>query len=349
VGIIGSARPGFISWSARILSRRRPWNPTLQKTKGGAPGKKREIDFFTCSSPSSRLFASSRCLNMIDSEPAITETSVRRSTGRIERFHEMHYSALNIENLVLCLQAASISDKNWVRKCGGCMPQLKLLVVEDDPVSLEFMAEVFSTLKIDVCPISDSRQAAILVSQQRFDGIFLDIETPGLNGFELAQLIRESPRNKSTPIIIVTGVDEPDAMHRSFAIGATFFLQKPVDSPKLAALLATIQDPSNENRRRYNRVPMEGEVTCCVRGKEVNGISWNLSQGGMQLEVRDLPVGETVQLSFRLPRPPVVIQATGVVVWANDERQGVFFTKMPLEHQAIVRDFIAQVMTSPPK
>lgn len=226
---------------------------------------------------------------------------------------------------------------------------MKLLVVEDDPASLEFMAEAFTALKTDVCPISDSRQAAILVGQQRFDGIFLDIEMPVLNGFELAQLIRESPRNKSTPIIIVTGVDERDTMHLSLAIGATFFLQKPVDLPKLAALLATIQDPLNENRRRYTRVPIEGEVTCCVRGKKVNEISWNLSQGGMQVEVRDLAVGETVQLSFRLPRPPVIIEAAGVVVWANDERQGVFFTKMTLEHQTIVRDFVAQVMTSPPK
>ncbi len=229
------------------------------------------------------------------------------------------------------------------------MPPSKLLIVEDDRASLEFMAEVFTTLKADVCPVSDSREAAILVSQQSFDGIFLDIEMPGLNGFELAQLVRESPRNKSTPIIIVTGVDERDTMHRSFAIGATFFLQKPVDIPKLAALLATIQDPLGENRRRYTRVPMEGEVTCCVRGREVNGISWNLSQGGMQVEVRDLAVGETVQLSFRLPLPPVVIEATGAVVWANDERQGIFFTKMTLEHQTIVRDFVAQVMTSPPK
>jgi CheY-like chemotaxis protein len=113
------------------------------------------------------------------------------------------------------------------------MSRLKLLVVEDDPGSLELMAEVFTTLKTDVRPISDSRQAAVVIGQERFDGIFLDIEMPGLNGFELAQLIRESSRNKSTPIIVVTGREERDTMHQSFALGATFFLQKPIDRVKL--------------------------------------------------------------------------------------------------------------------
>ena len=43
--------------------------------------------------------------------------------------------------------------------------------------------------------------------------------------------------------MIVTGRDEKDTMHLSFSLGATYFLQKPVDAKKLALLLQKIQEP----------------------------------------------------------------------------------------------------------
>ena len=81
------------------------------------------------------------------------------------------------------------------------MQPMKILVVEDNLASLELMSEVFSSLKADVRPISDSEKAAIVVNQERFDGIFLDLKMPKLNGFDLARLIRKSSWNKSTPIV----------------------------------------------------------------------------------------------------------------------------------------------------
>src|ERR1700685_2066750 len=98
------------------------------------------------------------------------------------------------------------------------MASLKLLIVEDDLPSLELMAEVFTALQANVRAISDSQEAAGLVNQEKFDGIFLDLEMPNLHGFDLARLIRRSSWNKSTPIIIVTGRDERETMHQVFTI-----------------------------------------------------------------------------------------------------------------------------------
>src|SRR5690348_1417726 len=113
------------------------------------------------------------------------------------------------------------------------MASLKLLVVEDNIANLELMTEIFTSIEAQVRAVSDSEKAASLVSQEKFDGIFLDLEMPHLSGFELAQLIRGSSWNKSTPIVIVTGHDERDTMKRAFNTGATFYLQKPIDRQKL--------------------------------------------------------------------------------------------------------------------
>ena len=224
------------------------------------------------------------------------------------------------------------------------MASLKLLVVEDDIASLELMAEVFTSLKAEVRPVSDSREAAGLIDKERFDGIFLDLEMPNLNGFDLASQIRKSSWNKSTPIIIVTGRDERQTMQEAFSIGATFFfLQKPVDRQKLNVLFRAVRGGMVENRRRSARVPLQTDVTCEMGSRTVRGVTWNLSLGGIQVEAGDLQPGAAVRLSFRLPVSGIAINADGKVVWADDRRQGIQFTKVSSENQQAMRDFIAAV------
>jgi DNA-binding response OmpR family regulator len=223
------------------------------------------------------------------------------------------------------------------------MPPLKLLVVEDDLASLELMTEVFTSLKAEVRPLSDSQKAGALVNQEKFDGIFLDLEMPTLNGFDLARLILKSSWNKSTPIVIVTGRDERKTMQDAFTIGATFFIQKPVDRQKLKALFRTVSGGMLENRRKYTRVPLQANVACTVGSRTVLGASWNLSMGGMQVEVGDLKPKDAVRLSFQLPASGAVIEADGIVVWANDHRQGIQFTTVSEQSQQSIRQFMTEV------
>ena len=220
------------------------------------------------------------------------------------------------------------------------MSALRLLVVEDDAANLELMTELFEQLKAKVRPISDSQEAVSLIQSEKFDVIFLDLTMPIVSGFELARLVRESSCNKGTPIVIITGRDEKDTMHLSFSLGATYLLQKPVDAQKLGPLLQKIQEPSFENRRLRSRVPLNTDVTCAVGDRVLNGLIWNISQGGIQLEVASLELGDTVRISFILPQPAAVIKAEGVAVWAQGGRQGLYFSEMSVENQEMVRAYV---------
>jgi len=207
------------------------------------------------------------------------------------------------------------------------------------------MTEVFSSLKAEVCPVSDGQHAASLVNQQKFDGILLDLQMPDMHGLELAQRVRQSTRNKSTPIIIVTGYDDRSAMRQSFATGATFYLQKPVDRQKLTGLYRTVRGTLLENRRKTARIPFQTDVACQTDSRSTLGRSWNLSLGGIQIENDALKIGNQVRLSFGLPGANIVIEAFGEVMWAEQDRRGVRFTKMSARDEGEIRKLIEQVET----
>lgn len=220
------------------------------------------------------------------------------------------------------------------------MARLKLLVVEDDPTNLALMTELLEQHNAEVLPVGDSPLAAQLVEREKFDGIFLDLTMPILSGYDLAKQVRESFCNPATPIVIVTGRDEPDTMHRSFSLGATYFLHKPVNKQELAQLLKDFQIPRLDKRRQFTRVALYTEVTCLLGDKTLRGVIWNISQGGVQLEVEGLQKGDTIDMSFYLSH--VVIKARGMVVWIQEERQGLIFVEMSVENQEAVRVYVAR-------
>jgi hypothetical protein len=75
----------------------------------------------------------------------------------------------------------------------------------------------------------------------------------------------------------------------------------------------------------------------------MTGVSWNLSQGGIQVEVGDLRPKDAVRLSFRLPVSGIAIEATGTVIWSDEKRQGIQFTNLSGQNQEAIRHFVSEV------
>jgi CheY-like chemotaxis protein len=163
-----------------------------------------------------------------------------------------------------------------------------------------------------------------------------------MHGLDLARRVRTSSWNKSTPIVVVTGRDDKQAMQEAFATGATYFLHKPIDRQRLSKLLRTVRGGMFQSRRRYSRIPFHAEVMCAQEGHIFKVRSLNLSHGGIQLDKANLKQGETLRLSFQMPDKGPIVDTLGTVVWTDGVRQGIQFAKLNFQHEVAIRDFISK-------
>lgn len=70
--------------------------------------------------------------------------------------------------------------------------------------------------------------------------VLLDIAMPGMDGFEVLENIKASPRLKTIPVIMLTSTDHPREIQRSYALGASAYIIKPVDFERLHEKLRTL-------------------------------------------------------------------------------------------------------------
>lgn len=219
---------------------------------------------------------------------------------------------------------------------------LKILVVEDDRVSLALIEEVFSSLGARVRTTSDSRVASEWIDREKFDGIVLDLLMPKMDGFELTAAIRRSTWNLKTPVIVVSGHDDRMVAQRAFAAGASFFLPKPVDREKLTRLYKIVAGTLMKEQRRFRRIPFTTEVTCDIGLRTLVGTSIDISEGGILFRADDSPTtGQSVRLSFRLrgqSRP--VIAESMVVRVEESHRAACYFTKINAKDLQALQKFV---------
>jgi len=106
-------------------------------------------------------------------------------------------------------------------------PPIRLLSVDDNAVCLRSMSlalkKVFSEL--DLAP--EGRTALALTGKHAYDVIFLDVDMPGMNGFEVCAKIRESHLNRNTPVVFVTRHSDFESRAKSSFVGAQDLIGKP--------------------------------------------------------------------------------------------------------------------------
>jgi signal transduction histidine kinase/DNA-binding response OmpR family regulator len=109
----------------------------------------------------------------------------------------------------------------------GALPDV--LVVDDDDKNLKAVAALLSEIPCRLVLARSGVEALKILMRQDVAVILLDVQMPGMDGLELAELVRSRVRSRRTPIIFLTAFSRTDAqLRRAYQLGAVDFLTKPI-------------------------------------------------------------------------------------------------------------------------
>jgi CheY-like chemotaxis protein len=117
---------------------------------------------------------------------------------------------------------------------------LRILIVDDDAVTAEMFGEILQLKGYETRLAHDGAQGLSVAREFVPDAIFLDLELPGMDGFEVARALREEPRASTCTLIALTGWDGPEHKRKAREAGFHFHLVKPLMKTKLAPVLASL-------------------------------------------------------------------------------------------------------------
>ena len=124
----------------------------------------------------------------------------------------------------------------------------KILLVDDQPANLAVLEAILADLGQALVAVTSGEAALREVLANDFAVVLLDVRMPTMNGFELAELIREHPRTHSLPIIFLTAGDADEfPVERAYALGAVDYLTKPFNPVVLRAKVAVFIDLYRKN------------------------------------------------------------------------------------------------------
>ncbi|NEQ40858.1 MAG: response regulator [Okeania sp. SIO3I5] len=115
----------------------------------------------------------------------------------------------------------------------------KILIVDDDVVNLEVLANHLSNYNYSVDRADNGREALQILEKGYPDLILLDIMMPGMTGFEVCQKIREKLSPNELPIIFLTAKNQISDLVRGYNVGANDFITKPFSKGELLARIKT--------------------------------------------------------------------------------------------------------------
>ncbi len=108
-----------------------------------------------------------------------------------------------------------------------------ILIVDDDISTRILMRASLEKAGFMVAEAGDGLTAIDKFEKLQPDAILLDVMMPKLDGFDTCRKIRKFANGINTPILMVTGLDDIDSIHRSYDSGATDFITKPINWPVL--------------------------------------------------------------------------------------------------------------------
>jgi CheY-like chemotaxis protein len=155
----------------------------------------------------------------ITNKPALEAPSMRRTIAQAVDFFDALF------------QHAATS--------GDASPGAEILVVDDDALSNHVIVSALQHAQLNASSTQDPLVALKWLGERKFDLVLMDIEMPGMDGFELCKRLRQLPGYRKTPVIYVTSHSDFESRAKSALSGGDDLIAKPVFPMELAVKTMT--------------------------------------------------------------------------------------------------------------
>jgi DNA-binding response OmpR family regulator len=106
-------------------------------------------------------------------------------------------------------------------------PQADILIVDDTPANLNVLSTILAQQGYKVRPANNGGVALVVAQRAAPDLILLDIQMPGMNGFEVCKRLKEIDQTRDIPVIFISALDEVLDKVEAFEVGGVDYITKP--------------------------------------------------------------------------------------------------------------------------
>ena len=119
-------------------------------------------------------------------------------------------------------------------------PRSRVLVVDDQPENRRLLARLLTAHGYDIDSAVDGETALAACVENPPDLVLLDVQMPGLDGFEVCRRLKQRRETRLTPVVLVTGLHARENKIVGIQAGADDFLAKPFDQEELLARVRSL-------------------------------------------------------------------------------------------------------------
>jgi DNA-binding response OmpR family regulator len=123
----------------------------------------------------------------------------------------------------------------------------RILFVDDDTDALEMYIKAVSLADHQADVASSALEGWELVKKNKYGLIFVDLNIPGISGFELIEKQAKDRRSKGIPVIVISAMPEDTQVQEVLKAGANLFLEKPIALVDLLDIIAKFEEKSSES------------------------------------------------------------------------------------------------------
>src|SRR6266851_8253630 len=164
----------------------------------------------------------------------------------------------------------------------GVEEKANILVIDDRQENLLTMRLILEQLGQNVITAGSGREALRWLLDQDFAVILLDVNMPGMDGFETATLIRQRKRSVSTPIIFVTAFSDEMHAAQGYSLGAVDYIFSPVVPEilrtKVGVFVELFRKSAEVKRHADERVALAREQSARAAAEEATKRSLFLAE-----------------------------------------------------------------------